>query len=234
MAAHSLAARWKEPLQLPDVRRLPARPLRRVVVENIWRARHNLAPLPLPKLRTIEPVAREKIDPLLKLLASPDEKTREKAAADTLELGISALPVVREAYQPRWLATTLEKRAFTLLAQSPSVPSLSKLPRHSACRFPCRRRSENFDRCAEGKTADQRIRRRPSHCIREEAAAGHSRNQALRRSRYRLHRHRDSRADGWREIHRKCPVEHRGSRERRGEGSPEHSPLNQWNTSKDG
>jgi hypothetical protein len=96
MAAHSLAARWKERYTFKFSAPQSQRDRQRVIIENTWRTRHNLQPIPVPQPRNIQPVPHEQIDPLLQLLASPAEATRKRAIGDIEALGLGALPMVRQ------------------------------------------------------------------------------------------------------------------------------------------
>ncbi|HET6246357.1 MAG TPA: hypothetical protein VFE47_01565 [Tepidisphaeraceae bacterium] len=120
MAAHSLAARWDKLYTFKWSLPLPERDRQRLAIQNTWRKRHNLPPLQLRQSRKIDPVAAEKIDPLLQLLAAPAGDVREKAAADIEALGLGTLGAVRKAIA-------------TLPASDPRKAALDLLARRLSC-----------------------------------------------------------------------------------------------------
>ncbi len=121
LAADALAVRWGRPKLFALSGPLSVRNRKVVEVENVWRKKQGLKPLPAPEARRVAPVAETALAPLLKtLVASSSAPARRDAAGAVERLGLGALPRVR-------------RELASLPKDHPAREPLSKLASRLAC-----------------------------------------------------------------------------------------------------
>jgi hypothetical protein len=121
LAANALAVRWGEPKLFDLSAPLSVRKRRIVEVENVWRNRRGMKPLPVPEARRIPPVADFTSAPLLKALVEASSAQAQRDASGALErLGHGVLPRV-------------SKELASLPKDHPARATLSKLASRLAC-----------------------------------------------------------------------------------------------------
>jgi hypothetical protein len=121
MAGHVLWLHWKDKYAFDANATLKERDLQRIECINIWRKQHELPLLPLPHPRTIPPLPREKIGPLLeKILEVKKESDITNIVNDIEALGLPSL-------NPVW-------NLFTDLPdEHPAVKQLEALAKRLSC-----------------------------------------------------------------------------------------------------
>lgn len=125
MAGHLLWLHWKDKYAFDANATLKERNLQRVECINLWRKQHNLTLLPLPRPRTIAPLPREKIEPLLeKILEAKTEVDITNIVTDIETLGLpSLIPVwnlladLPEEHPARSRLEALAKRLSCIVAE---------------------------------------------------------------------------------------------------------------------
>jgi hypothetical protein len=121
LAANALAVRWGNPKLFDLSAPLSVRNRLIVEVQNVWRNKQGLKPLPLPQVRRIPPIADSAIAPFLKTLLEPSSAQSQRDASGAVErLGLGALPRVR-------------KELASLAKDHPARERLSKLANRLAC-----------------------------------------------------------------------------------------------------
>jgi hypothetical protein len=101
MAGHMLSRAWGLPDAFDLSGTLRTRNRQRVELENTWRRKQGLKPLPLPEVRRCQPLPENEFNPSLRTVLearTPGEQRRAIAALE--KLGPGALPPLRN-----WLAT---------------------------------------------------------------------------------------------------------------------------------
>jgi hypothetical protein len=97
LAANALAVRWGDPELFDLWAPLSVRKRRIVEVQNVWRKKQGLKPLPVPEARRIPPVADDTIAPLIKTLVESSSAQSQRDASGAVErLGLGALARVRK------------------------------------------------------------------------------------------------------------------------------------------
>ena len=121
LAANALAVRWADPKLFDLWAPLSVRNRRIVEVQNVWRKKQGLKPLPVAEARRIPPITNSAIAPLLKtLVESSSAQSQRDAGAAVERLGLGALPPIR-------------KELASLPKDHPAKERLSKLASRLAC-----------------------------------------------------------------------------------------------------
>lgn len=125
MAGHVLWLHWKDKYAFDANAQLKERDLQRIQCINLWRRQHKLPLLPLPRPRTITPLPREKIEPLLeKILEAKTRIDITNIVTDIEALGLPSLnPVwnlltdLPEEHSARKQLEDLAKRLSCIVAE---------------------------------------------------------------------------------------------------------------------
>lgn len=121
LAANALAKRWGDAKLFDVSAPLSIRNRRLVEVQNVWRGKQGLKPLPVPETRKVPVVADTVVAPLLKTFVETSSAQTQRETGEAVErLGIGALPRVR-------------KELAALPAEHRSREALSKLTSRLAC-----------------------------------------------------------------------------------------------------
>jgi hypothetical protein len=114
LVARELSELWKQPAGFDISAPVRVRDRQRVELQNTWRKKQGLPPLPMPTVKTIKRMPDKDVMPkLLALLSSADDAEREKAQRAIELLGLPALPAAKEM-----LTKTKDEPAFSNLQET--------------------------------------------------------------------------------------------------------------------
>lgn len=120
LAAHILRQREPSRYSFDLSASLGARNRSIIEIKNMWRKARGLDPLVLPARRTVVPVPKGQVSPLIEEFLRSDGPQQQKTQAEIEKLGLGALPAVSE-------------RLAKMNAGSPSRLSLTRLARRLSC-----------------------------------------------------------------------------------------------------